>query len=165
MSWSSARRGALLALAAATLVLAGCTIAPVHGDRGAMTSAPLPLAYASPDTRLEQVFYQTLAARLGTTDAPDAPIVTARVLSSASDIGLSDRREPVTDRQAVATITYRVEKSGEILASGRRTATAHYRSTGQVLADDIARQKADKDAVRAATQSVIAALLTDPALQ
>lgn len=165
MSWFSTRRGALLALAGATLVLAGCTIAPVHSDRGTITSAPLPLAYASPDTRLEQVFYQTLAARLGTSDAPDAPIVTARVSSSASDIGLSDRPEPVTDRQAIATVTYQVEKSGEIIVSDRRTATAAYRSTGQVLADDIARQKADEDAVRAAAQSVIAALLTHPALQ
>jgi len=165
MSWSSSRRGALLAILCGALTLAGCTIAPVHGDRAGITTDPLPLAFASPGSRLEQVFYQTLAARLGTSGAPDAPLVTARVSTSASNTGLSDRREPATDRQVVATITYSIEKLGEIVASGRRTATAAYRATGQIVADDAARQNADEEAVRAAAQSVIAALLSDPALR
>lgn len=164
MSWSSSRRRALIAMLS-VFALAGCTIAPVHGDRAGIVTDPLPLAYASPDSRLEQVFYQALAARLGTSGALDAPLVTANVSASASRIGLSSRIEPATDYQVVATVNYRVEKLGEIIASGRRTATAAYRTTGQIVADDAARQNASEEAVRAAAQSVTATLLADPALR
>lgn len=165
MSWSSSRRRALLAVLCGVLALAGCTIAPVHADRAGIVTDPLPLAYASPGSRLEQVAYQALAARLGTSDAPDAPLVTLVVSASASNTGLSSRSEPVIDRQIVSTVVYRVENAGEIIASGQRTATAAYRDTGQILADDTARQTANEQAVRAAAQSVIAVLLTDPALR
>lgn len=166
MSWPrNARRRAFSALALAMLALGGCTITPVHGDRAATGVSELELAYATPSTRLEQVFYQALAARMGTSGSSLAPIVSASVSTSASRVGLSTRPEPATDHQVIASITYRVEKEGELLASGKRTATSGYRTTGQILADDTARQRADEDAVRTAAQSVIAALLSDPALR
>lgn len=164
MSWSNpVRAGLLTVLFAAALGLSGCTVTPVHGDRAVTGVEAIALSYAKPNTRLEQVFYQTLAARLGSSES--GPILTASVSASGSRIGLSDFSRAAVDHQVIVTVRYRVERDGETLASGTRTATAGYRTTGQVLADDTALEAAREDAVRAAAQSVIAALVAEPGLR
>lgn len=164
MSWPRpSRSGLFAAIALAALALSGCTITPVHGDRAMTGISEVQLAYAKPANRLEQVFYQALAARLGT--SPSGPTLTASVSTSASRIGLTDFARTAVDHQVIATVSYRVERDGETLASGTRTATSGYRTTGQILADDTARQNAGEEAVRAAAQSVIATLLSEPGLR
>ncbi len=165
MSWFDQGARALAGFAVTASLLAGCTVAPLHGERSAAGLGALPLAYAKPTTRLEQIAYRALAARIGTAPGDFSPVVTLAASTSASRVGLSTRPEPATDRQVVAIVTYRVERQGEVLASGSRTATSGYRTTGQILADDIARQNADEEAVRAAAESVATALLSDPALR
>jgi LPS-assembly lipoprotein len=165
MSLSSTRSFAVSLVLATAFALSGCTITPVHSDRAITGVSEVQLAYAAPSSRLQQIVYQALAARLGTANPETAPILTASVSTSSSRVGLSTRTEPATDHQVIATISYHVEIQGKLLSSGRRTATSGYRTTGQILADDTARQNADEEAVRAAAQSVIAAILSDPALR
>lgn len=165
MSSLKTRRAALGAIVLGMIALSGCTITPVHFDRSLTGVSDIHLAFATPKTRLEQIVYQTVSSRLGSVVSENAPILAVTVSTSATRVGLSTRSEPATDNQVVAEIRYRVEKQGELVASGSRTATAGYRVTGQVLADDTGQQRAQEDATRSASQSVIAALLSDPNLR
>lgn len=165
MSSPRSRREAISAIVLGAVALAGCTITPVHSDRALTGASDIELSFATPKSRLEQITYQTIASRLGHSSSASAPAFSARVAVAATRVGLSTRSEPAVDHQVVASIAYRVESDGELVTSGTRTATAGYRTTGQVIADDTARQRAEEDATRAASQSVIAALLSDPALR
>lgn len=157
MSFASVFRAAALGLAlSASLALSGCTLTPVYGDAAARSS--LALSYAEPETRLEQVVYQTLSARLGSDD-PSAPRFSATVSAGASRLGVSELSSPLTDYLVTATITYTVTQNGTTLASGRRTGTASYQTTGQYLADDTARANAQEQAARAAAEAVRLALI------
>ncbi|AEQ53309.1 hypothetical protein KKY_3322 [Pelagibacterium halotolerans B2] len=140
-------------------VLAGCTLTPVYGD-AAMSSQSLALHYAEPETRQEQLVYRTLSSRLGP-DRADAPQFSAQVSSSPTRIGLSDVSGPITDNQLTITITYLVVADGESIASGTRSATVGYRTTGQIVADDAARAAAEEQAIGAAAATIRLALLAD----
>lgn len=148
----------LLTAAALALVplVAACTLTPVHGPSGSQQR--LDLAYAAPNSRLEQVFYQTISARLGTDPAPGAPLLSASISISAARVGLSTVSSPVTDYQIVARASYRITRDGEVVHSGSRTATAGYQTTGQIVADDAARADAEERAVRAVAETVRMAL-------
>lgn len=155
---SSILRAAAFALAvSAPLVLAGCTLTPVYGDAAAARSE-LALNYAEPSSRLEQIVYQTLSARLRPGDA-GAPTLSATVSSSASRTGLADVASPMTDRQITVTINYSVTRDGTVVTSGRRDASVGYQTSGQYLADDSARAGAQEQAARAAAENVRLALI------
>lgn len=158
MWFASALRAAGLALVlSAPIALGGCTLTPVYGDAAA-TGAALALTYAEPSSRLEQIVYQELSGRLGTS-GPGAPLFSANVAVSATSIGLSDVPSPVTDRQVVATITYSVTQGETILADGTRSATSGYQTTGQIVADQAAQKGAEEQATRAAAETVRLALI------
>lgn len=148
---------AALALASIT-VLAGCTLTPVHGGNSASSQAALSLSYDAPRTRLEQIVYQTLSARLERNGA-GAPHFSASVSVSDRSIGISDVASPVEERQITANVTYEVTQGAQILATGARQAVAAYQTTGQIIADDAARAAAEELAVRAAAEAVRLALL------
>lgn len=158
MSFASVFRAAALGFAlSASLALSGCTLTPVYGDAAAARSS-LALSYAEPETRLEQVVYQTLSARLGSDD-PSAPRFSATVSAGVSRLGVSELSSPLTDYLVTATITYTVAQNGTTLTSGSRTGTASYQTTGQYLADDTARANAQEQAARAAAEAVRLALI------
>lgn len=164
MSFARVFRAAALALAvSAPVALAGCTLTPVYGDPAAARSN-LALNYAEPETRLEQVVYQTLSARLNSTDT-SAPVFSASVSAGASRLGVSEISSPLTDYLVTATINYTVTQNGTTLASGRRTGTASYQTTGQYVADDAARANAQEQAARAAAETVRLALIAELAAQ
>src|SRR5690606_11696591 len=118
---------------ASAVALSDCTVTPVHTGRAVTGVSEVQLAYAAPSSRLQQIVYQALAARLGSANPQSAPILTVSVSTSSSRVGLSTRTEPATDHQVIATISYRIEIQGKLLSSGRRTATSGYRTTGQIL--------------------------------
>ena len=160
MSFAKVLRAFCLGVAlVATGLLAGCTLTPVYGDV-AVSGQSVALSYAEPQTRLEQLVYRTLSARLGAPNAA-APQFSAEVSSSATRIGLSDVAGPVSEYQLTVTITYRVERDSAELASGTRSATAGYRTNGQIIADDAARTAAEEQAAKAAAETVRLALLAD----
>ncbi|SDG22307.1 hypothetical protein [Pelagibacterium luteolum] len=137
---------------------------PVYGDAAA-TQSVLALTYAEPQSRLEQVFYRELSARLSAPHNPNAPELSARVSVSATRLGLSEVASPVVDRQIVANVTYSVTRDGAVIASGSRRASANYQTTGQIVGDDEARINAQEAAVRAAADMVRLALLAELAPQ
>lgn len=164
MSFARIVRAACLGVALAAAGLsAGCTLTPVYGD-AALSSQSVTLRYAEPETRLEQVVYQTLSGRFGPATA-DAPQFSAQVSSSATRIGLSDVPGPISEYQLTVTITYRVEQNGVRMSAGTRSATAGYRTNGQIVADDAARAAAEEQAARSAAETVRLALLADLGVQ
>lgn len=158
--WSaSAVRPTLPGLAlAASLMLAGCTLTPVHGGSTGGTMDPIALNYAEPQSRLEQVVYQTLGARFRSGDAL-SPMLSARVSARSSRIGLSSVSSPVTDHQIDVTIVFEVTENDTVVASGSRSGTALYQTTDQSVANDAALRKAEDQAARAAADAVRLALI------
>lgn len=151
------RSAGLALVLSAPIALAGCTLTPVYGDAAATNDA-LALAYAEPGSRLEQVVYQQLSKRLGE-GGPGAPVFSATVAISVTSIGLSDVPSPITDQQVVATIDYSVTRDDAIIASGARSASAGYQTTGQLVADQAAGAGAQEQATRAAADTVRLALI------
>ncbi|GGA37296.1 hypothetical protein [Pelagibacterium lentulum] len=156
------RRHVLFGLGAAlgTFALPGCTLTPVYSDRGAAAQR-LNLRYAAPNSRLEQVFYQTLSARAGATRNHDAPELSVSIAISESRIGLTTVSTPLTEYQIVAAANYQVRRGDEVLVSGRRTATGGYQRSGQLVANDAAKSDAEERVVRALAETVRLALVAE----
>lgn len=163
MSWSKSLRriafaGLVLGLGTA---LGACSFSPVYS--GTLASQPsLNLAYAKPATRLEQVVYQELALRLGSSDAPTAPLATVSVSTSSATVGLSATSNPnkLSRMTVTATLTI-VRRDGTAIEpiSFVRTATAEFTTSGQVLADTAASNEASERAAKAAAESLRLAVL------
>jgi len=128
--------GALFAL----LFLAGCTISPVYSDRSSGNNT-FNLAFASPNSRLEQIVVSELVARFGRSSSPDALLVTLAVTASAITPGPGS-----VGLKGIIKVT---GPSGKTIFSGTRTASASYTSSGQSLANQ---QAANEAAERAALQ-------------
>ena len=166
MSWSEAacklaRSFALAGFLAAAAALAGCSFSPVYS--GTLASQPmLNLAFAKPNSRLEQVVYQELALRFGSSEAATAPLVTVSIASTSSAVAMSVTDNPNKLQRSVVnatlTLTYR-DGSAAKPQSFTRQATAEYTTSGQVLADTAAANEAAERAARAAAESLRLALL------
>lgn len=163
MLWSNALRrivfaGFVLGIGAA---LGACSFSPVYS--GALASQPLlNLAYAKPNSRLEQVVYQELSLRLGSSDAATAPLATVSVSSSGGDTMLSQTVNPAKALEvtvnATLTITPR-DGSTSPPQTFTRVATASYSRSGQVLADNAAASEAAERAAKSAAESLRLAVL------
>ncbi|UJW84323.1 hypothetical protein [Devosia sp. SL43] len=163
MSWSKPLRSMVfagLALGLATS-LGACSFAPVY--TGPLASQPmLNLAYAKPNSRLEQVVYQELALRFGSSDAATAPLATVSVSSSAADTMLSATANPSKAIEVTVTATLTItarDGSTAPAQSFTRMATASYTRNGQVLADNAAATEAAERAAKAAAESLRLAVL------
>jgi len=163
MSWSSALRpmvlaGALLGVGA---ILGACSFSPVYS--GALASQPeLNIAYAKPTSRLEQVIYQELALRFGTSTSETAPLATVSAGVSAVGVVMSatNNPNPPTDLTVTATLTItRRDGSEAEPITITRSATAVFISNGQVLAARAAEDEASERAAKAAAESLRLALL------
>lgn len=164
MSLSKALRPIALAgfMLGTAIALGACSFAPVYSS-GALASQPLlNLAFAKPNTRLEQVVYQELSLRFGQSEAPTAPLAQVSVNTSAIDSVLSRTANPAKPMEVTATanltITYR-DGSGKSPIQLTRFATASYSRSGQVLADKEAEREAHERAAKAAAESLRLGLL------
>lgn len=163
MSLSRPFRVALIALSlAGGVALSACSFQPVHSGRLAEAPA-MQLAYAAPNTRLEQLVYQELSFRLGKTDnTTTAPLVSVVVRPEVSTSFLSQTAAPDKLHEAkltgVLTLTYR-DTSGRAPLRITRTATAQFERNGQVLAESSAQIEAQERAAKSLAESLRLALL------
>lgn len=148
-------------LAGAATALGACSFSPVYS--GTLAGQPLlNLAYAEPRSRLEQVIYQELALRLGTSDAPTAPLATVRVASAGGVVGLSTTANPNKLHKTTITASLTIARRDGTEASPvtfTRQASAEYTTSGQVLADTAAANEAAERAAKAAAESLRLAVL------
>lgn len=162
MSLSSSMRSIALAaiLLGGATALGACSFTPVYS--GALASQPmLELAYAKPTTRLEQIIYQELALRLGSSEATTAPLVMATVATTRVALGSSATANPNKPYRVTVTATLSVtprDGSGSPL-SFTRMASADYTTSSQVMANNAAATDAQERAARAAAESLRLALL------
>lgn len=163
MSWSRPLRrivfaGLVLGVGAA---LGACSFSPVYS--GALACQPLlNLAYAKPATRLEQVIYQELALRFGSSDSATAPLATVSASASGADMMLSVTANPAKAVEVTVTATLTIApRDGSVTKPQvfTRTASADYTRSGQVLADNAAAAEAAERAARSAAESLRLAVL------
>lgn len=162
--WLSSRliRNALVALVflAPAAALSGCTgFTPVYGENG-LGAERVELSYAAPNSRLEQVIYQALALRLGKSSDPDAPRVSISASNAAraltSDIVTVPNRQLEMVVTAAVTLT---DKTGKVLFSGIRKASASYTSGAQLLANQAAETDATERAGKTVAETIRLTLL------
>jgi hypothetical protein len=122
----------------------------------------LALAYAKPNSRLEQIVYQELSLRLGSTRSETAPIASVSVSPVISDLVLSRTDNPNKPMEVAVSATLTVtprEGSGGVSQTFTRRATAQYTRNEQVLAERSAQEEALERAAKAAAESLRLALL------
>jgi hypothetical protein len=158
MLWSRSLRPIGLAglFLATTAALGGCSFSPVYS--GALASQPLlEVAYASPSSRLEQIIYQELALRFGSSEADTAPLASVSAVASAVGVGLSGTANPNKLNRVTVTATLTIVRRDELETRPvalTRHASADYTTSGQVLADTAAANEAAERAARAAAESL-----------
>lgn len=138
-------------------LLGACSFQPVYS--GALAAQPLlNLAYPKPKTRLEQVIYQELALRLGSSASETAPLATVSVsIGSGGIAAMTKSPSPNAPTRVSVTATLTItRRDGSVAAPTvlSRTATAQYTTNGQVLADNTAAGEASERAAKAAAESL-----------
>lgn len=152
------RRAVLTGLTGLGLAaLFGCTLAPVHSDPGG-GERDLNLRFAEPGNRNAQLFYRALSARVTPSTDFAAPILHVDVSTSATRVGDADISSPVANRRIIARARYRVVDGNTVVLEGERSAMGQYRTSGQILANDAARDAAQEDAIRTVAENVRLAL-------
>ncbi|WP_193337736.1 LPS assembly lipoprotein LptE [Devosia beringensis] len=163
MSWSDALRRTVLAglLLGMGATLGACSFSPVYS--GTLADQPsLNLAYAKPTSRLEQIIYQELSLRFGSSTAPTARLATVSAASSGADMVVTTTTNPAKPVSVTVTATLTItardgsDTEPTVLA---RTASAEYTRSGQVLADNAAATEAAERAARGAAESLRLAVL------
>ena len=163
MSWSETLRRSLFSavILGFGATLGACSFTPVYS--GAMAEQPtLNLAYAKPNSRLEQIIYQELSLRFGTSQSPTAPLVSVSAASGASDMVITTTANPSKPLSVTVTASLTIAQrdgSDTPPISYVRTASAEYTRAGQVLADNAAAGEAAERAARAVAESLRLAVL------
>lgn len=165
MSWSEALRRSALAsvLLGFVTALGACSFTPVYSGALAGQST-LNVAYAKPNSRLDQVVYQELSLRFGRSDSPAAPLITVSVAPAVSDLVVTTTANPSKPLSVTVTATLTItsrDGSDTPPVTYVRTASAEYTRAGQILADNAAASEAAERAARAAAESLRLALLAD----
>lgn len=149
----------VLALVMGASVLSGCTLTPVYGDHG-LTASQLKLDLAAPANRLEQVVYQRLALRFGTSDGPDAPRVSVKVSATSSHAGQSATADPEASQIETGTAVLTISRPGKPDFTATRQVSVTYTTSGQVLANNEARTDAGEQAARALAEQLRLTILS-----
>ena len=163
MSWFKALRGSLLAasLLAGVTALGGCSFSPVYGEASASKAAQLALAFARPNTRLEQIIYQELGESFASSGS-DARAASVGVNTHYADAALSQTANPFKPIEVTVTATLTIAgAAGEKPITVTRSATANYTKNDQVLADRSAAVEATERAARAAAESLRVGILAN----
>jgi hypothetical protein len=159
MSSSKRAIAALLALGLSAPLLAACSLTPAYQQGAAVV---VPLSYARPASRVEQVIYQRLSATLGTAGA-GAPMVTVNVTQAVQQLTRSQSPSPLTQKQLVLSANVTVVRDDgvvpETLMSQRFSATASFTTNGQVLADRAAEDEASERAAQSLAETIRLALI------
>lgn len=143
--------------------LSACSFSPVYGGNSRLASQPLlHFAYAKPTSRLEQIVYQELALRFGSSGSETAPLVTVTVSSSVARVGYSITANP--NKTARVTVTARLvittrDGSDAQPIEITREASADYTGSDQLLAINTADTEASERAAKAAAESLRLAVL------
>lgn len=148
------------ALLAAPL-LAACTFAPVYSGRLA-ENPNLDLAFAAPTGRLDQVIYQELSFRFGSSDSPTAPLATVRASAAGARPSDTVTLNPNKAYEVTVTATLTIQpRDGTKTAPTvlTRRATASYERGAQVLNDQSAYTEASERAAKSAAESLRLAIL------
>lgn len=151
----------IVPLAVVAASLGACSFQPVYSGRLA-ANPQLDLAYAKPNTRLEQVLYNELSLRLGKTTAETAPLLSAAVSASTSTPYLSATTNPNTPYETTVTATVTITPRDGIdntPVTITRTAKAQLTQSSQVLANTAAVSEAEERATRAVAESLRIAIL------
>jgi hypothetical protein len=136
-------------------LLAGCTLTPVYSD-GAMARQSVALAYAEPNTRLEQIVYQELGRSFGPDSGKGAPLVKVSVYPAVKRTVHTDDPGIKTNYEMAVTGTITIVEDGpepKTILQATRYASASYAIDGQVLADNAAEIEAAERAARALAES------------
>jgi len=162
MSWFRLKPVALsAALFIGAAAMGACSFQPVYSGRLAENSR-LELAYASPNSRLEQIIYQDLSFRLGETQSKTAPLVTISVSNGTAEPFLSATPNPNKPREATVTALLTITPRDGVDTAPiaiTRTARAQYTNNGQVEADQAAAIEAQERAARSVAESLRLAVL------
>lgn len=141
--------------------LAACTLTPVYSGRLAQ-SPDLNLAFAKPASRLDQIVYQELSLRFGSSDSDTAPL--ASVVTSPATVTLVNTAtaNPNTTSEVTVTATLTITRrdgSDVDPVVLTRQATANYQTGAQILNDSSAYIDASERAAKAAAESLRLAIL------
>lgn len=141
--------------------LAACTLTPVYSGRLA-ENPDLDLAFAKPASRLDQIVYQELSLRFGSSDSDTAPL--ASVVTSPATVTLVNTAtaNPNTTSEVTVTATLTITRrdgSDVDPVVLTRQATANYQTGAQILNDSSAYIDASERAAKAAAESLRLAIL------
>jgi LPS-assembly lipoprotein len=148
-------------------VLSGCTgLTPVYGDRDTSQRA-LPMSFATPNSELEQVVYQDLIRKFGTSDNPNAPQISVKVSVASRPAGQSATPDPALPQLLTATGFLQITRNGDKMLTTSRQATATYTANSQIIGDSTAYTGAAQQAAHALADTleltILAALSPKPA--
>jgi len=157
------------------MVLAACSFAPLYGENS-RSNPRFELAYAEPNSRLEQIVYQDLRLKLGETQQLDAPLLSISVSKSSRRVGRSSNGTPSVIYEIILSGSVSLVRAGaggndnpETIFSSKRVASASYTTNGQVLNDRQAEQDASERAAHQLSEvirlTLIGALATTPTQQ
>lgn len=145
------RSGLFASALAATALLSACSgFTPVYSDQSSTTA----LHFADPNNPLEQIVYQDLARRFGTTDNPDAPQVSVTVSNFSRPLTQSVTTDPAANYLMTATGVVRITHNGQPVLTATRQATATYTVASQVLGDYTAQSAAGEQAAHALAETL-----------
>jgi hypothetical protein len=136
-------------------LLAGCVLTPVYSD-GARARHGVALAYAEPNSRLEQIVYQELGRSFGPDSGKGAPLVQVSISPGARAVVHTVNPGIKTNYEMAVTGTITIVQPGpepKTILQATRHASASYTTDGQVLADNAAEVEAAERATRALAES------------
>lgn len=138
------------------LALGACSFSPVYS--GALADQPmLNLAYAKLNSRLEQVIYQELSLRFGSSSAETAPLAKVTASRSVTTEARSVTANPGKPRAVTVTATLTITKRDGTQSAPvtiTRSATAEYTQSDQIMANNAAVSDAEERAAKAAAESL-----------
>lgn len=130
-----ARRGLLLA----TLALAACGFAPVHGPGGFARGA---FAIAAPETPMGYALLSRLEARLGTPRAPRYVLSVTLDVDETTSVVTEDQ---ATQRYSLAGIAeWSLQEAGTQIAAGQVDSFTSFSASGTTVATEAARADAQQ---------------------
>lgn len=167
--WSSKAgfRAIGLAFVLATAgALAGCTsFTPVYGDNGVVAQNG-DFRFSAPQTRLDQIIYQSLLLKLGQSKSSAAPYVEITTTSATADLTRSAVLRPNDQRQVVVTAAIRITNAaGKVVFNTTRSAAAVYTVDSQGLANSEALKDAEARAAAELAETVRLTLLSSTGLK